>query len=155
MTGGTALLATWVLALGTVLKLHRDATTPTDWSDFDVLGGPAPEAPAPTYPGGRITRSEHMRWVAWGEEWFRETTFGNEIFWTDIMGVFNGTVQVPDGRGGLRDEPYARFLLEALDGLDGRRGNLFLGNNLLLGRNFGLCRFLRRLNFCSLFRNKG
>ncbi len=58
MTGGTALLATWVLALGTVLKLHRDATTPTDWSEFDVLGGPAPEAPAPTYPGGRITRSE-------------------------------------------------------------------------------------------------
>src|SRR5207248_4134411 len=106
---------------------QRRATRTTDWDGFDVANQPAPDPPPPSFAGKQISRAEQLRWVEWGEEWFRSETFGNERIWTDVVGILNGSIQVPDGHGGYRDEPFFKYLIEAIDDLDGVRGNLYTG----------------------------
>ena len=101
---------------------------PNDWPGYDVLADAVPTAPRPSYNGVQISAEEYEQWVWWGEEWFRSSTFGNERVWTDVVGVLDGSVEVPDGQGGWRSEPFIKYLLQAIDSLDGEAGNLFTGN---------------------------
>ena len=59
----------------------------------------------------------------WGEEWFRNETFGNERVWTDAVGLLNGNVEIPAGNGGFKSEPFFKYLVQSIDALDGVRGN--------------------------------
>ena len=99
---------------------------------FDVLHQLPP--PAPHAIGSQpIGAGDYARFVAWGADWFRGETLGNERSTTDVLGFMNGVVEVPcDGDAGahgcFRDESVLRLFLAAVDALDGREGNLFEGN---------------------------
>src|SRR5215471_18434099 len=71
-----------------------------DWSSFDVLAQKAPRPKLPVFNGKPLPYDEYIKWVNYGEDWFRSETFGNERLWTDVVGLLNGTIDVPDGRGG-------------------------------------------------------
>ena len=99
---------------------------------FDVLHQPPPRAPH-AIGSHALEAADYARFVAWGADWFRGETLGNERSMTDVLGFMNGVVEVPcDGDGGssgcFRDAGVFRFFLAALDALDGREGNLFEGN---------------------------
>jgi len=66
--------------------------------------------------------------VKWGEEWFRNETFGNERFLTDVVGVLNADVNVPTKGGGWHTDRLFKYVIEAIDALDSVRGNLYSGN---------------------------
>jgi hypothetical protein len=116
-------LAVFVLAL-----LFEKRYPPEDWSGFDVLRQKAPRPAMPVYYGKELPYDEYIKWVYWGEEWFRGETFGNERVWTDVVGLLNGSIDVPAGPGIWRSEPFFKYFLQAIDDLDGVRGNLYTGN---------------------------
>ncbi len=101
---------------------------PKDWEDFNVLNQKAPGPQIPTYKGKAISYQEYMNWVKWGEEWFRGETFGNEKLLTDIIGFLEVNVNTPQNGGKFKTEPFFKFFVEAIDELDGKRGNLYTGN---------------------------
>ena len=123
MNGKTLL----IVAAG-VLIAGCNRPKPIDWGDYNVLGPKLPRHPPPSYHGTQISGEEYLQWVQWGEEWFRSETFGNERVWTDVVGLLNGTVDVPSGGNTYRREPVFKYLLQAVDALDGKPGNLFTGN---------------------------
>jgi len=120
-------LAVIFLGVALILIFHKDYK-PKDWGDFNVLAERPPRPTPPAYNGKQVPPDEYLKWVYWGEEWFRNTTFGNERLWTDVVGVFNGYVDVPEGAGGWRSEPVFKYFIEAIDNLDGVKGNLYSGN---------------------------
>ena len=104
------------------------AQQPTD--PFNVLTDRLPQ----THRLGDIpiAESDYVRLWRWGEIWFRSATFGNERTMTDLIGLLNGTVQVPCARPSPPDcqvnQPVLPFYASAIDALDGVPGNLFTGN---------------------------
>jgi len=101
---------------------------PEDWSGYDVLREKASRPSTPTYNGKQVPYDEYLRWVYWGEEWFRNETFGNERVWTDVVGLLNGSVDVPAGNGSYQSESFFKYFLQSIDDLDGVSGNLYTGN---------------------------
>ena len=122
------LLGAAVVGFIIALFILSEHYAPTDWDDFDVLAQEAPPAAPPTYPGGQVPYQEYLQWVKWGEEWFRNETFGSQRLWTDVVGLLDGTVDVPDGSDGFNSERFFKYFLYALDDLDSVRGNLYQGN---------------------------
>ena len=114
------------LAIGAIVLSRTYA--PTDWGDFDVLKRPPPRPDPRDYANAAVPYAEYEHWIGWGQDWFRNQTFGNERLWTDVVGLFNGTIDVPNGSGGWNKEPFFRYFLQAIDALDGSRGNLYQGN---------------------------
>ena len=101
---------------------------PRDWGDFNALKERSPGPTIPTYHGKEIPHDEYMKWVEWGEGWFRSATFGNERFLTDVVGFLQADVNVPKKGGGWETQSFFKFFLEAIDDLDSVRGNLYSGN---------------------------
>ncbi|MBI5471006.1 MAG: hypothetical protein HY961_01530 [Ignavibacteriae bacterium] len=108
--------------------IYRGCGQPSgrDWGDYDVLNSPPERASRPVY-RDTIPESVHRQMISLGEQWFRAETFGNERVFTDIVGLMNGTVQVRKGNV-VQNLSVLQVFLQALDALDGVRGNLFLGN---------------------------
>lgn len=100
---------------------------PIDWGDYNVLKQKPDRPSLPSYNGKTIPESEYLKWVEWGEKFFREETFGNEKVWTDVVGLMNGSIEVPDNNG-YSKEPALKYFLQAIDYLDSTRGNLYTGN---------------------------
>lgn len=125
-----ALIILGAAALGFIIALFILAQyySSTDWEDFDVLAQEAPRAQPPVYPGGEVPYEEYIQWVKWGEEWFRNETFGSQRLWTDVVGLLDGIVEIPDGESGKARERFFKYFLYALDDLDSVRGNLYQGN---------------------------
>lgn len=61
--------------------------------------------------------------VEFGQKLLANETFGNEVFWTEIMGLLNGTIEVNG-----QSVAVLPIILGAIDDLDGVKGNLFSGN---------------------------
>lgn len=61
--------------------------------------------------------------IAFGRHILADETFGNEVYWTQILGLLNGKVEVNG-----QDVAILPVILQAIDGLDGVPGNLFTGN---------------------------
>ena len=123
---GVLLLA--VVAIFALFLIFEKRYPPDDWKAFDVLQQKAPRPVLPVYDGKQVSYDEYLKWVYWGEEWFRNETFGNERVWTDAVGLLNGKVEVPDGSNVMRSEPFFKYLLQSIDQLDGVKGNLYSGN---------------------------
>jgi hypothetical protein len=123
---GIALLA--VVAVFALFLIFEKRYSPEDWSTFDVLEQKAPRPSLPVYNGKEVPYDEYLKWVYWGEDWFRSETFGNERVWTDAVGLLNGSVEVPAGNSTYVSEPFFKYFLRAIDDLDGVRGNLYTGN---------------------------
>lgn len=100
----------------------------SDKSEFDLLREMTPFPKLPIYQGMQVSFFNFVVWVQWGEQWFSSETFGNERFWTDVVGLLNGSVDVPEGENKWRKQPVFPLLLQAIDELDGVRGNLYKGN---------------------------
>lgn len=103
-------------------------TKPTDWGNYNLLLEKPQPPSRPVLNGKQLSGDEYMNWVHWGEEWFRGETFGNERLWTDVIGLMNGTVDIPEGSGTWRKVSVFKLFLEAIDDLDSVRGNLYTGN---------------------------
>ncbi len=101
---------------------------PTDWGNYNVLTDTVPGAKMPMYNGQTISYEEYKQWVEWGEEWFRYETFGNEKLLTDIIGFLQVNINTPKQGGGFDTYPFFKYMLEAIDALDGVTGNLYTGN---------------------------
>ena len=101
---------------------------PRDWGDYNVLKDEVPGPDVPTFNGKQIPYDEYKNWVAWGEEWFRGETFGNEKLLTDIIGFLQVNINSPKPGGGVTTEPFFKYFIESIDELDGVRGNLYSGN---------------------------
>ena len=123
--GITLLVVLVVLVLFLVFEKRYP---PEDWTGFDALQQKAPRPTLPVYHGKQVPYDEYIKWVYWGEEWFRNETFGNERIWTDVVGLLNGSVDVPVGNGSFRGESFFKYFLQSVDDLDGVRGNLYTGN---------------------------
>jgi hypothetical protein len=123
---GIALLA--VVAVFALFLIFEKRYSPEEWSAFDVLEQKAPRPALPVYNGKEVPYDEYLKWVYWGEEWFRAETFGNERVWTDAVGLLNGTVEVPAANNTFTSEPFFKYFLRSIDDLDGVRGNLYTGN---------------------------
>lgn len=117
-----------ILLVGNTLLFFSCSPKPKDWEDFNVLKEKTPEAKIPSYNGKEIPYDEYMDWVKWGEEWFRSETFGNEKLLTDIIGFLEVNINIPKQGGGYITESFFKFFVEAIDELDGKRGNLYTGN---------------------------
>ena len=115
------------------------AKPPYDWGDFDVL---KQDAPLPEHKLGEVTLEprDYEKFLVWGERWFRGITFGNERVVTDVIGIMNGTVQVPcdppKDPACRADKQVLPVMLAAIDKLDGVSGNLFAGNGGPTGNGF-------------------
>jgi hypothetical protein len=99
---------------------------------FDVLHR-IPESAPQRLADRPVDAADYARFVAWGADWFRDETFGDEKSVTDVMGILDGVVQVPCAEPGAapscyREQPVFPLFVRALDDLDGVRGNLFYGN---------------------------
>jgi len=57
-------------------------------------------------------------------------TFGNEVFWTQILGLLNGSIEVNGQSVGVLP-----IILDSIDSLDGTKGNLFTGNGNAFTQN--------------------
>jgi len=101
---------------------------PSEKHEYNALKDVPLTAPIPTYKGQQLSHDEYMKWTLLGEKWFRGETFGNERLWTDVIGLFNASLDIPDGKGGWVSEPFFKLMLESIDNLDSVRGNLFTGN---------------------------
>ena len=114
---GIALL---IVFAGFLLFLIFEKRYPAEaWTDYDVLQQQAPRPTLPVYNGKQVPYEEYLKWVYWGEEWFRGETFGNERVWTDAVGLLNGTVDVPIGNNVLRSEPFFKYSFRPLTILTG------------------------------------
>jgi hypothetical protein len=103
---------------------------PYNWGSYDILKGPIPAAPVQVR-NVDVERKDYERLRELGEGWFRDGAFGNERSISDVMGVFQGTVEVPcaGGEAGCYEKKQVfPYVLEAIDRLDGVMGNLFQGN---------------------------
>jgi len=120
------LLLTTIL-LGLFLSACNPKYGPREWGDFNVLTSKAPRPTPPVFNKKTVPYDEYLKWVYWGEEWFRGETFGNERVWTDLVGFLNGTVDIPEGAN-WKSEPVFKYFVQSLDALDGVRGNLYSGN---------------------------
>ena len=116
-----------VLAVFVLFLIFEKRYPPEEWTGYDVLQQKAPRPALPVYDGREVPYEEYVKWVYWGEDWFRNETFGNERVWTDAVGLLNGSVDVPLGNG-IRSEPFFKYFLQSIDDLDGVRGNLYSGN---------------------------
>jgi len=90
-----------------------ESDKPIDWGDYNVLKQKPLRPYLPEYNGKRISKNEYMQWVYWGEKWFREETFGNEIIWTDVVGLLQGTVDIPQNTG-FKSEPVLKYFLQSI-----------------------------------------
>ncbi len=117
-----------LLGLTAMLFLLGCPPKPIDWGNFNVLQEKAPGPVLPQYNGQPIPYDEYMNWVKWGEEWFRNETFGNERLLTDVTGFLQAPVDIPMAKGGVKRELFFKFFIEALDALDSVAGNLYSGN---------------------------
>lgn len=61
--------------------------------------------------------------VDFGTKTLATETFGNEVFWTQMLGLLNGSVEVSGQSVGVLP-----IILDAIDSLDNVKGNLFTGN---------------------------
>lgn len=95
---------------------------------FNPFSGPVP-APPPVVGGVGVSEADHRALVELGARSFRDETFGGERMVTDVVGMLNAPIEVPCGAGGctkvVSSLPY---FVQALDELDGERGNLYTGN---------------------------
>ena len=118
------------LALFGTLGLSVACAVPMQSAGFDVLHD-LPPPPPHSVGGHAVSDGDYARFVGWGADWFRGVTFGGERSVTDVLGLMNGVVDVPcvTGPAGCY-QPKSVFdiFVEALDDLDGTRGNLFVGN---------------------------
>jgi hypothetical protein len=114
-----------VAALGLTAACASQTGAPA----FDVLHQLPP--PAPQTIRGHSVAPDYDRLVGWGADWFRGETFGGERTVTDVQGLMNGVVDVPCEAGPPGCTRQLRVLdvfVQALDALDGVKGNLFTGN---------------------------
>lgn len=105
---------------------------------FDALHRLPPRAPH-AIAGHPVSDADYERFIAWGADWFRGETFGNERTITDVLGLLDGVVQVPcgdDAPGCVRQQRVFDLFVQALDALDGVPGNLFAGNGGPKGSGF-------------------
>lgn len=84
----------------------------------------APASPSPTLdpqlqPVEPLQTSTEI--FDYGRDVFEHETFGNEAFWTGLVGLLNGQAQVGGGSVSLLTD----VILPAIDALDGATGNLF------------------------------
>lgn len=103
---------------------------PYNWGSYDILTGPIPAAPVQVR-DVNVERRDYERLRALGEEWFRNGAFGNERSISDVLGVFQGSVEVPcaSGEAGCYEKKQVLpYFFDAIDRLDGVTGNLFQGN---------------------------
>jgi hypothetical protein len=78
-----------------------------------------------------VEPQDYQQLRRYGENWFRDGAFGNERSISDVMGVFQAPVEVPcaSGEAGCYEKKSALpYVLDAIDRLDGVKGNLFQGN---------------------------
>ena len=68
--------------------------------------------------------------VDFGTKILANETFGNEVFWTQILGLLNGSVEVNSQNVGV-----LTIILDSIDALDGTKGNLFTGNGNAFTQN--------------------
>src|SRR5262245_51631715 len=122
------ILAILLVVLIVVVVLTNKHYPPEDWSGFNVLEKKAPRPKPLVFKGAQLPDDEYIKWVNYGAEWFRNETFGNEHLWTDVVGLLNGKIDVPDGRGGYDQESFFKYFLQGVDALDGVPGNLYNGN---------------------------
>lgn len=116
------------VGFGIAILILSRAYAPEDWDDYDVLTDEVPRAERPIYPNGQVSEEDYREWIAWGEEWFRNETFGSQRLWTDVVGLLDGFIDVPNDDGTFRKERFFRHLLIAMDNLDSVSGNLYEGN---------------------------
>ena len=98
-----------ILLAGSVLIFFSCSPKPKDWEDFNVLNEETPAAQIPSYNGKNIPYDEYMDWVKWGEEWFRNETFGNEKLLTDIIGFIEVNINIPKQGGGYNTESFFKL----------------------------------------------
>lgn len=101
---------------------------PREWGAFNALTTKAPRPQVPVYKQRPIPYDEYLKWVYWGEQWFRGETFGNERVWTDVVGLLNATIDLPAGENQWQSESVFKYFVQSLDALDGVAGNLYRGN---------------------------
>jgi hypothetical protein len=117
-----------IVTVFALVLIFGDKYKGKDWGDYNVLTQKPERRGPPVYNGKQVPYDEYLHWINWGEEWFRGETFGNERLWTDVIGVFNGLIDVPAAAGASKSEPFMKYFLQAIDELDGVRGNLYTGN---------------------------
>ncbi len=103
---------------------------PIDWRGYDILAEPIPR-PSQELGGTPVEPEDYATFLRWGELWFRDGAFGNERAVTDVLGLFQGTVQVPcdpPAQSCSNDLDVLPIFAAAVDDLDGVQGNLFQGN---------------------------
>jgi hypothetical protein len=103
---------------------------PINWGSYDILKGPIPAAPVQVR-GVNVEPKDYERLRELGQWWFRDSAFGNERSISDVMGVFQGTVEVPCANGAAgcyEKKTVLPYVLDGIDRLDGVMGNLFQGN---------------------------
>ena len=124
-------LLTLPAAAGLLLGLASCAPRPAfNWGSYDILKGPIPAAPVQVR-NVDVEQQDYERLRALGQELFRNGGFGNERSISDVMGVFQATVEVPcaSGEAGCYEKkPVLPYFFDAIDRLDGVAGNLFQGN---------------------------
>jgi hypothetical protein len=103
---------------------------PYNWGSYDILKGPIPSAPVQVRDVD-VEQKDYDRLLELGEGLFRDGAFGNERSISDVMGVFQNTVEVPCASGAAdcyEKKPVLPYFFDAIDRLDGVAGNLFQGN---------------------------
>lgn len=100
---------------------------PREWGDFNALATKAPRPQPPVFNNKPVPYDEYLKWVYWGEQWFRGETFGNERVWTDVVGLLNGTIDIREGEN-WKSEPIFKYFVQSMDALDGVSGNLYQDN---------------------------
>jgi hypothetical protein len=115
-------------SLALIILFYGCSKDKIDWGDYNVLKQPPGRPGPPTYNGEQLSEEEYLKWVYWGESWFRGETFGNEKLWTDVVGLLQGKIDIPGGSSGFKSESVLKYFLQSIDDLDSARGNLYTGN---------------------------
>src|SRR6266852_1313849 len=84
-----------VLVVFVLFLIFEKRYPPEDWTGFDALQQKAPRPALPVYHDKQVPYDEYIKWVYWGEEWFRNETFGNERIWTDVVGFLTEASMFP------------------------------------------------------------
>jgi hypothetical protein len=124
---------------GLLLGLASCASRPPyNWGSYNILTGPIPAAPVQVRDVD-VEQKDYERLRELGQEWFRSGAFGSERSISDVMGVFQATVEVPCASGQAdcyEKKQVLPYFFEAIDQLDGVAGNLFQGNGGPEGTGF-------------------